>query len=137
CSPGPKFAAAIPRRASWATSVHACFASTGAAVSARNSCSNALSRMAGPPGSETEVEVQLAAGRHHVAAGEALDAGGADHLAVDELAGANLPRRLILEPREQRTGLVDGVVALPRTRRVRALAREGEGRVQRAAAAEL
>src|SRR5467141_3359187 len=53
CSPGPKLAAGIPTRASCATSVQACLASIGAAVTARNSCRSGLSRMAGPAGARS------------------------------------------------------------------------------------
>src|SRR6267143_1416767 len=53
CSPGPKLAAGIPTRASCATSVQACLASIGAAVTARNSCRSGLSRMAGPAGTRS------------------------------------------------------------------------------------
>src|SRR5437773_802325 len=53
CSPGPKLAAGIPTRASCATSVQACLASIGAAVTARNSCNSGLSKMAGAAGARS------------------------------------------------------------------------------------
>ena len=87
--------------------------------------------------SEAKVQVEVAAGGNHVASGEAFDPRDRHHLAKDQLADADVPRGVRGEMREQRACLVDGVVALPRTCRMGAPARERDRRVHRPAAAEL
>ena len=86
---------------------------------------------------EAEVEVQGAQVGDHVAGPPALDAGDAGHLAEGEAAGERLPRGPGGELGQERPGPVHRVLALPGPGRVGRAPAEGEGRVDRAEAAEL